>query len=285
MNKQLYKFLVLLVFIAVYIPQAKSQDGWEKHENMQYSPRYFGANAFPLPELMGGKLSSRWEVELRGEYHKMPGDKTKDVYARAYVPIAGGKAAVTVSGVIREWYKTSEAVRDERSAADVTPYNPSWGDIIVNCYYQVWQNEKWMDIIASANIKTASGTRLSDARFTDAANYWFDVNLGRDLWKNDKASIRMEGLMGFYCWMTNRMDKRQNDAFSYGIGLRGNYRNFSLRGDYSGFVGYIGNGDRPMVLRMKLEYELKKNILSMGYKHGFQDYLYDSYSIAYIRCF
>ena len=29
-------------------------------------PRYFGPNAFPIPELVGGSLSSRWEVELRG---------------------------------------------------------------------------------------------------------------------------------------------------------------------------------------------------------------------------
>ena len=49
---------------------------------LKYSPRYFGANALPFPELMGGKLSPRWEVELRGEYHKMTGDKTKDVFAR-----------------------------------------------------------------------------------------------------------------------------------------------------------------------------------------------------------
>ena len=57
--------------------------GWrDKTSLLKYSPRYFGANAFPFPELMGGKLSPRWEVELRGEYHKMTGDKTKDVFAR-----------------------------------------------------------------------------------------------------------------------------------------------------------------------------------------------------------
>ena len=37
--------------------------------------------------------------------------------------------------------------------------------------------------------------------------------------------------------------------------------------------------------RDMLNYELKKNILSFQYKHGMKDHLYDSYSLAYIRCF
>ena len=53
----------------------------------------------------------------------------------------------------------------------------------------------------------------------------------------------------------------------------------------AGFRGYRDNGDKPMILRTKLNYELKKNILSFQYKHGMKDHLYDSYSLAYIRCF
>ena len=34
-----------------------------------------------------------------------------------------------------------------------------------------------------------------------------------------------------------------------------------------------------------LDKQIKKNIISFGYKHGIQDYLYDSFSLAYIRCF
>ena len=36
---------------------------------------------------------------------------------------------------------------------------------------------------------------------------------------------------------------------------------------------------------MTFNVKLKKNIISFRYKHGVRDYLYDSYSIAYIRCF
>lgn len=85
--------------------------------------------------------------------------------------------------------------------------------------------------------------------------------------------------------MTNNLVHRQNDALVFGGGLTGKVRAFSLNTDLIGIYGYKGNGDRPLSLRTKLEYELKKNILSIRYRHGIKDNLYDSYSIAYIRCF
>lgn len=280
------RFLFFFLLITWTICGRLSAEGWrDKMEYLIYSPRYFGPNGFPMPELMGGRLSSRWEVEVRGEFHTMPGDKTKDVFARLYVPIAQGKAGITVSGVIREFYKTSTEVRDERNAVEVEPAEPCYGDVVLNCYYQVLRSEKWMDIIVSANLKTASGGRLCDARYTDAASYWFDCNVGRTLWQNGEASLRAQGLVGFYCWMTNNMIHRQNDALCYGLGLQGCYRNFSLDCDYSGIHGYKKNGDQPMAIRTKLNYEIKKNILSFRYKHGVKDNLYDTYSLAYIRCF
>lgn len=284
------RILYLALFLCISfsaISQEKTGGWWDKVPLLVYSPRYFGPNAFPIPELMGGRLSSRWEVEVRGEYHAMRGDQTQDVFARLYVPIAKGRAGITISGVIQEWYKTSPEVRDERNAVETESPFACRGDVILNCYYQVLRNEKWVDILVSANLKTASGGRLCDARYTDAAAYWFSGDLGRTLWEDDRmnASIRVTGQVGFYCWMTNSVVNRQNDAVSYGLGLQGTYRNFSLHCDYSGIRGYLDNGDRPMILRTKLNYEIKKNILSFGYRHGIQDFLYDSYSLAYTRCF
>ena len=85
---------------------------------------------------------------------------------------------------------------------------------------------------------------------SDAASYWFDANLGRTLWKRKdvNASIRVQALAGFYCWMTNDVVNRQNDAFCYGAGVLGTYRGFSLDCNYAGFRGYRDNGDKPMIL-------------------------------------
>ena len=178
---------------------------------------------------MDGKLPSRWEIEVRGEYHTMEGDQTKDLFARLYIPIAGGKAGVSVSGVVQEWYKTSPEVRDERHAVEVESPIACFGDVIVNCYYQVVESARWADLVVSANLKTASGGRLCDARYTDAASYWFDLNAGRDLWHTpDRAAfIRADVLLGFYCWMTNDSKHRQDDAILYGGGLSGGWQGLS----------------------------------------------------------
>lgn len=264
----------------------KAEGGWRDNTKLLvYSPRYFGANAFPTPEMYGGRLPARWAAELRGDFHRMTGDKTKDIYASLYIPIAQGKAGVKVQGVIREFYKTSEAVRDERHAVETKPVIPCYGDVIINCHYQVLRSEKWADITVSANLKTASGGRLCDARFTDAVNYWFDTNVGRTLWQTPEASIRLQGLIGFYCWMTNDLIHRQNDALCYGLGLTGQWKSLTLSSTWNGIHGYEKNGDRPMALRFRAEYELLKNALAFQYKKGLKDDLYQAYSISYIRYF
>ncbi|MCI6523491.1 MAG: hypothetical protein ACI3ZW_09965 [Parabacteroides sp.] len=277
---------LLGLFCSCLTFSAQAEDSWrDKMEGLIYAPRYFGPNAFPTPEMFGGNLPARWAVEVRGDFHHMTGDDTKDIYASLYVPIAKGKASVKIQGVIREFYKTSEAVRDERSAVEVKSPIPCYGDVIVNCHYQVLRSERWADITVSANLKTASGGRVCDARFTDAVTYWFDANIGRNLWRNPEASVRVQGLVGFYCWMTNDMIHRQNDAFCYGLGLTGQWRNFTLSGLYQGIQGYEKEGDRPMAVRFRLEYELKKNALAFQFKQGMKDDLYRALSLSYIRYF
>ena len=76
------KIGILLLLLYALSRPAIAEDWRDQMEYLIYSPRYFGPNAFPIPELTGGRLSARWEVELRGEYHTMTGDHTKDVFLR-----------------------------------------------------------------------------------------------------------------------------------------------------------------------------------------------------------
>ncbi len=262
-----------------------AQDWRDGMKDLVYSPRYFAANAFPIPELRSGKVGTRYEVEIRGEYQYHTGDKIKDLYARAYLPFVKGRAGMEVSLVIHEEFETEEATRVERHAA----YGPNTcrGDVILNAFFQVLKSEKWVDALFSFNLKTASGTRLAQARYTDGASYWVDLTVGKDLFhsKDRHFSLRAQAMGGFYCWMTNDMVHRQNDAISFGGGLTAIYRAFTLSSDISGFYGYKDNGDQPLIWRNVLNYELKKNILSARYHHGMKDRLYDTYALAYIRCF
>ena len=85
--------------------------------------------------------------------------------------------------------------------------------------------------------------------------------------------------------MTNDQVHRQNDAITYSAGLSGIHGNLTAAADVVGFYGYKNNGDRPIQIRTNVNYEYRKNIISLRYKHGMKDGLYDTFSLAYIRCF
>ena len=277
-------FISLLLIIPLTV---KSQENsWHDNmRNMVYSPRFFGPNAFPLPELRSGYLDKKWEVEVRGEYHTYTGDQTKDIFARLFIPVAGGRAGLEVSYIFYEYYNMTPETVAERHAAGQYWAHGTNGDVVISSFYQLFNNNKWVNLLFEATTKTTSGKRLVDARHTDAAAYWFDLNAGNYIFRgaDSLTYIRIQALAGFYCWMTNDIIHRQNDAFLFSVGSSGGYKNLTVHADITGFYGYLNNGDRPLLLRAKLNYEYKKNILSFRYKHGVHDFLYDTYSLAYIR--
>lgn len=288
----LYKYVVLFLLITLSAGVAKAESSgdepWrEEMKKLIYSSRYFGPNALPIPTMHSGSVSNRWEVEVRGEYHRYSGDKTKNWYGRLYIPLVNNRVAVEVSCTLETEFETTPETKAERFAAGTKNWDNILGDVIIGTHYQILRSEKWVDLVGRMYIRTATGQRLALARYTDAAGYWFDLTFGKNLLKSTDgtASLRVHGMGGFYCWMTNSLVHRQDDAYSYAIGLTGKYKNLMLQTDYAGYTGYENNGDRPRVLRSNLSYELKKNILSFKYSHGMRDNLYDSYSIGYIRCF
>ena len=285
-------YLFLSIFFLLPAFGLTAQDGEDWRNNMLlhvYSPRYFGPNAFPVPELRSGRSAVYYEVEARGEYHAYTGDKTQDLFLRALLPVVKGKAGIEIRFVALEKYKLTPETRNERHAAELEcPPNERYnGDVTLSAYYQLVRSEKWIDAMFSLNLKTASGGRLCDARFTDATTYWVDLTAGKDLLqsRNKHYALRIQAMTGFYCWMTNDMIHRQNDAFLYGAGLTGLLWRFSLSTSLSGFYGYKNNGDRPLLWRNNLQFEYRNNILSLHYVRGMQDSLYDTWSAGYIRRF
>ena len=287
------KFSCGLLFLCIvnypkYLGAQEDYVDWrEQMKDLIYSPYYFGPNAFRLPELHSGRLGSRWEIEVRGEYHYYTGDQTKDVFGRLYIPIANGKAGLEIKGVAIETYLMDEKTQAERHAYEREPPFTCMGDFIISSFYQILQSDQWLDMAVSCNLKTTTGNRLCDARYTDAASYWFELTAGRNLLQtvDQSISFRVQGMIGFYCWMTNDLIYRQNDAILSGIGASLKIINLSMGADYTGFKGYRINGDRPMIFRSNLNFEFKKNILSLRYNHGIKDFPYDTYSVGLIRCF
>ena len=92
--------IILLAIPFLLFAQGEDEDWRERMKLLIYTPRYFGPNAFPISELRSGRIGTRWELELRGEYHYCTGDKTSDLFARLFIPIAHGKAGVEIAGVV-----------------------------------------------------------------------------------------------------------------------------------------------------------------------------------------
>ena len=72
--------ILLITFVFVFSATYSHADSWrDKTELLIYSPRFFCPNAFPIPEMRDGRVSERYEVEVRGEYHYYTGDKTWEI--------------------------------------------------------------------------------------------------------------------------------------------------------------------------------------------------------------
>ena len=279
--------MIFMLLIMLTTAIAQDEPWRENMKHMTYSPRFFGPNAFPLPELRSGYIENSWEVEVRGEYHTYPGDQTKNIYTRLFIPIAQGRAGFEFSYTFLEYYNMTPETVAERHASGQSWREGTKGDVIFSSFYNFTQHDRRSCLLFEATLKTTSGKRLSDARHTDAAAYWFDLNAGYYLFGSTHSTsfLRLQALVGFYCWMTNDIMHRQNDAFLFSAGSSAGYKNLTIQADIAGFYGYLNNGDRPFMLRTKLNYEYKKNIFSLRYKHGIHDFFYDTYSLAYIRRF
>ncbi len=279
---------VLFVYFALIFSLPCSSEDWRDNmKNLIYTPKYFGPNAFPIPEVRSGKISDKYEVELRYDYHYSKGDQTQDLFGRIFVPFGKGIAALDVSWIPVENYKTSEAIAKERNAANTKPNGSVHGDVVVIAMFQLWKNKKWFDAETSLGLKTASGNMLVDARHTDAANYWFDLHIGRDLLLNEKQKInlRLAAMSGFYCYMTNNLVHRQNDTWMLGGGIKFQIKNVFLDADFRGFQGYWDQGDHPLLFQTKLKYAYKNQAIYFRYRDGMDDYTYQTYSGGYVFSF
>ncbi len=282
------KIRLLFCFILISSLTCFAQDWRDDMEKLVYTPRYFGANAFPIPEVRSGRISDKYEIEVRYDYHKAKGDKTQNIFGRFFAPFGKGVAALDVRWIPFEYYKTSEAVRKERNAVNLSPQgDEAHGDVVVIAMFQLLKSKKWLDAEASLGLKTASGNMLVDARHTDAASYWVDIHLGKDLFSNEKQklNLRLALMGGFYCYMTNNLVHRQNDAWMLGGGFKFQVENIFLDVDVRGFDGYWNQGDQPMLFYTKLKYAYKNHAVYFRYQDGLHDYIYQTYSGGYAFSF
>ena len=251
-------------------------------EGTGIAPAYFGPNAFPVPDMLDGRVQDQLRVEIAGDgYFGYEGDKTAGAFARIFVPLFTDRVNFTLWMPVMEWYSmTPERMATCRVADSLAHRGSGAGDAYFSTDIQILRDKKWApDIALRAACKSASGGQYELARHYDCPGYFMDLSVGKSWYlgtengrlKSENAvELRVAGSVGFLCRQTD--NGRQNDAVMYGLQLLLKSQYVSLRTTYSGYVGWENNGDKPMVIEGKLSGYLRNFEPYLEYQYGIKDY-------------
>ena len=242
------------------------------------APMYFGPNAFPVPDMLDGRVQNHLRVEIAGDgYFGFQGDKTADAFARVFIPLFTDRVNLTIWMPVMEWYEmTPERQRVCRLQDSAAIAGHGAGDAYFSTDIQILRDRKWApDIALRAACKSASGGQYELARHYDCPGYFFDLSLGKSWYLGEKqeakgVELRVAGSAGFLCWQTD--NGRQNDAVMYGLQLLLRSQYVSLRTTWSGYVGWENAGDRPMIIKGRLSGHAKRFEPYVEYQYGIKDY-------------
>lgn len=303
--------VIILAMLAIFPHQVLSQEtfswndlvGWNGYSQWTdyfiVSPAYFGPNALPVAELNTGKISNNPFLELLGEGHLMKGDNTYNLFAKYYHPFFDGKVAVEFTLVPVEYYNMSGAIRDERKVRNEHPKGIVVGDLTCGTLVQIAKDkDRFPDVVFEMFFRTASGGGLSDARYTDAPGYYFNLNFGKDIKNIPKYfdEFRWFASLGFTAWQVGIDNYMQNDAGMAGLGFLFGRKGFIVQNHLAGYMGYLStkeyqvvrvtykpiiyDGDQPFVYRLIITKQFDSMNFKFAYQHGLHDFKYNSLSIG-----
>lgn len=289
-------FLSIVVALLIGSSVARAQDyswwnskhHWDGYTSWSsyliYSPGFMGPNALPVPKIQTGHLPGKSSLEAGIEGHYSKGDQTANLFTELFFPLFSKRAGLGISYVPVEAYRTDTLTRDMRRSREYDPRGFSMGDVYFSTYVQLLEEkERIPDLLLTVNLKTASGTNLEGARHTDSPGYYFDVSAGKTLLNGEGKLkyLRAYAMLGFLVFQTNLVNNMQNDAFQYGTGFVLNFGRFRMDQQLGGYLGYLNNGDRPLVYRMNLTYGGQKRMdLKVRFQQGICDFPYSSLRIS-----
>ncbi len=295
MNDQYKSWNIVPILILVQISlSAQDYTWWNETHNWDgvthwtryviESPGFMGPNALPVPEVKEGSVPSSLEIDIDLVRQQIPGDRTHNLFTSLFIPIDTASVGINLSMVPLEYYRFNAKVRDERRARDFDGRGSAIGDLYVGTQIQIVKNRPDLpNLMLSINLRTASGSKLSAARHTDSPGYYFDLSMGKRIALKNSIikSIRPFGMLGFYAWQTRREDYFQNDALLYGLGLDLSFSKIQLIQTIRGYRGYIGNGDRPLVIRFLLRTRFSSMVnYTFSMQKGLVDFLYSTFSFG-----
>jgi hypothetical protein len=200
-------------------------------------------------------MLDRFNLEVGADGHLSKGDKTTNLITELFIPLHTDKVGINLTWIPVEYYRMDTITRDIRRARDYDGKGFATGDLTIGTQIQILkERDKLPDILLSINLRTAAGSNLEAARYTDSPGYFFDLSFGKKLPLNESMldHINLYAMIGLYVYQTHYNKNYQNDAFLYGTGINLGWKKFIVENQLGGYIGYIGDGDRPMVYRLKI---------------------------------
>ncbi|MBL7966633.1 MAG: hypothetical protein JNK09_06500 [Prolixibacteraceae bacterium] len=287
-----FLLLVLLVLPALCFSEDymwwNLKHGWEPwmpgwRSFIRITPGYLGPNALPVPEVKKGVVLPGSAMEVGFSSHFREGDPTQDIFAKYYRSFANNKIAIEIYGVVVEHYAMTEFVRDERFARDFDGKGIANGDLYFSTLIQLVKGRRFPDTMVRMAGRTASGSQLEGARYSDSPGYFFDFSFSKEYQSAEStASFQPFASFGFYSWQTNDLANLQNDALMYGTGADVKWSKWSISNSVSGYSGYKKERDKPMVYSFDLNRKLKNKTIRIQYIHGLSDWTYKTLKASVI---
>jgi hypothetical protein len=280
--------LFMLFLLVLPIGNARSQSNvdfswwnnkhhWDGYTHwtdyLTYAPGYLGPNALPIPTIPIGKIGTQIEIEPQFFTHLQPGELSVNSSYRVLWPLANGKVGIELQHIAAEYYQTDSILRDKRAARYREVQGFSTGDLNITTYISLLRESQWPDVLLRMNLRTASGSDIEDARYTDMPGYFFDISAGKTINTKGGLNVRIYGMAGLYVWQIER--HRQNDAPLWGVGSMFTLNSLSFNLEAAGFWGYLNHGDRPIQLRASTHFKMNNNFeFSMFGSKGVNDIFY-----------
>lgn len=282
--------LILPLLLPISIMGQTSIEKPDLSVSSKIAPDYFGPSAFPIPDMLDGRVATKFSVELAADiFDGHRGDLTEGVYLKLTAPLFSDRVTINAwltSAV--EWYQMSEESHEHSSLGDdISLRGYEFGDAYISTdIHLLRETEKRPDIALRVVLKTALGYGFFKARYYDSPGYFFDIAVGKSKYFDSGfvSEMRFAASAGFLCWQTD--NGRQNDAPMYGVQAKIVTKVFTLSETFGGYVGWESDGDRPMSLKSEVRFHTKKGRVEpiLMNQWGIIDYPYTQWRVgaAYI---
>lgn len=250
--------------------------GWDGHSSWEsyiiLKPGHMGPNAFYIPNGMDGKIDTTSYLQLNANSYFTPGEVTLNPFIVWNINF-GKKASLQINGAPIEYFNTSHELKTERKIFHLNYYDKfALGDVRVMFCGQIAKN-----MALYVGIKTASGTNIGSARFTDTPQYFFNYSIS-----TGSSTNHFYATAGFTAWQTYDPTHNQNDGFTYGLAYIKRFsENWTVKPELYGIVAYLHNGDRPMIASIEFKKKLFHNELNFFIRQGIFDFPFTNVGMGY----